>query len=35
VSDAMLHAFGEIRTAAGLSGELAEVATAMPQAAFS
>jgi diacylglycerol O-acyltransferase / wax synthase len=31
-TDAMLHAFRELRTAAGLSGELAEVDTAMPQA---
>jgi len=34
-TDAMIRAFGEIRTAAGLSGELIEVDTAMPQAAFS
>jgi hypothetical protein len=30
----MIHAFSEIRTAAGLSGELIEIDTAMPQAAF-
>ena len=35
VSDAMIRAFSEIRTAAGLSGDLIEVDTAMPQAAFS
>jgi diacylglycerol O-acyltransferase / wax synthase len=32
VTDAMMRAFCEIRTAAGLSGELAEVDTAIPQA---
>ncbi|MBV8860338.1 MAG: wax ester/triacylglycerol synthase family O-acyltransferase [Mycobacterium sp.] len=32
VTDAMFHAFSEIRTAAGLSGELTEVSTAMPRA---
>ena len=31
-TDAMVHAFREIRTAAGFSGELATVETAMPQA---
>jgi diacylglycerol O-acyltransferase len=31
-TDAMVHAFREIRTAAGLSGELTKVDTAMPQA---
>jgi len=34
-TDAMIHAFREIRTAAGLSGELATVGTAMPQATAS
>jgi diacylglycerol O-acyltransferase / wax synthase len=29
-TDAMLHAFAEIRSAAGLPGELASVDTAMP-----
>jgi diacylglycerol O-acyltransferase / wax synthase len=31
-TDAMIHAFAEIRSAAGLSGDLTEVQTAMPQA---
>ena len=30
VTDAMVHAFSEIRTAAGLSGELITVDSAMP-----
>jgi diacylglycerol O-acyltransferase len=30
-TDAVIHAFSEIRSAAGLSGELTEVCTAMPQ----
>ena len=34
-TDAMIHAFREIRTTAGLSGELATVGTAMPQATAS
>jgi diacylglycerol O-acyltransferase len=34
-TDAMIHAFSELRTAAGLSDALVEVDTAMPQAAFS
>jgi diacylglycerol O-acyltransferase / wax synthase len=33
VTDAIFHSFSEIRSAAGLSGELAEVRTAMPRAA--
>jgi WS/DGAT/MGAT family acyltransferase len=32
VTDAMLHSFSEIRSASGLSGELAEIVTAMPPA---
>jgi diacylglycerol O-acyltransferase / wax synthase len=32
VTDAMFHSFSETRTASGLSGELAEVRTAMPRA---
>ena len=32
VTDAMFHSFSEIRSASGLSGELAEVRTAMPRA---
>jgi diacylglycerol O-acyltransferase len=35
LSDAMVQAFSEIRTAAGLSGELVEVSTAMPQVVLS
>jgi diacylglycerol O-acyltransferase / wax synthase len=31
-TDAMIHSFSEIRSATGLSGELTEVRTAMPQA---
>ena len=34
-TDAMIHAFAEIRKAAGLSAELTEVSTAMPQASSS
>jgi diacylglycerol O-acyltransferase / wax synthase len=32
-TDAMIHAFSEIRSASGLSGKLTEVRSAMPQAA--
>jgi diacylglycerol O-acyltransferase len=32
VTDAMFHAFSEIRSASGLSDELSEVPTAMPRA---